>query len=88
VKGIVLTASGYTWICPECGRENYTGAAPGLVSCLGCKAEWPVIRLAHRKADAEHGQTSLFSPPPAESANRLFDAEWPIRDGGDDHDEG
>jgi hypothetical protein len=50
---VVLRASGYTWKCPECGRENYTGAAPAEVACKGCHAEFQVKELHHRRMEPE-----------------------------------
>lgn len=57
---VKLRASGYTWSCPECSRENYTGAAPTRVACAGCHAEFPVHELTHRLAADRPQQTTLF----------------------------
>jgi hypothetical protein len=50
---VVLRASGYTWKCPECGRENYTGPAPEAVHCHGCNGEFEVKELHHRRVEVE-----------------------------------
>ena len=50
---VVLRASGYTWKCPECGRENYTGPAPMSVRCRACHGEFEVKDLHHRRAGME-----------------------------------
>lgn len=50
---VVLRASGYTWKCPECNRENYTGPAPDMVQCEGCKGEFDVKDLHHRRSKSE-----------------------------------
>jgi DNA-directed RNA polymerase subunit RPC12/RpoP len=70
---VVLRASGYTWKCPECGRENYTGPAPGSVRCGQCNGEFQVKGLHHRRRTAESNgrkevsqslQPGLLSPLP------------------------
>lgn len=49
MTAVVLRASGYTWKCPECGRENYTGPAPESVGCKRCHGEFQVKELHHRR---------------------------------------
>lgn len=44
-----LKASGYTWRCPECKQNNYTGAAPSSVSCSKCNGLFNVKSLMHRR---------------------------------------
>ncbi len=51
MTSIALRASGYTWTCPECGRENYTGAAPATVRCTGCNGQFDVKELQHRRVE-------------------------------------
>lgn len=87
MNGIVLTASGYAWTCPECGRQNYTGAAPGSVTCLGCRAEWTVVRLAHRKAETSHRQASLLDLAEADAQTELFAHGRPTGDGSEADEE-
>lgn len=53
MTAVGLRASGYTWRCPECGRENYTGPAPTEVQCRGCNGEFGVKDLHHRRAGNE-----------------------------------
>ena len=62
MKTIRLRASGYTWDCPECGCENYAGAAPEEVACEGCHARFAVSALVHRRAVRSEEQMSLFDP--------------------------
>jgi hypothetical protein len=50
---VVLRASGYTWKCPECRRDNYTGPAPVSVKCKACHGEFEVKDLHHRRAGME-----------------------------------
>jgi DNA-directed RNA polymerase subunit RPC12/RpoP len=50
MTGVILRASGYTWKCAECGRENYTGPAPAIVRCRQCNGEFEVKSLQHRRA--------------------------------------
>ena len=50
MTAVTLRASGYTWKCAECGRENYTGAGPASVRCTQCHAEFEVKALQHRRA--------------------------------------
>ena len=52
MTSVTLRASGYTWKCAECGRENYTGPAPGSVRCGQCHAEFEVKALQHRRAES------------------------------------
>jgi hypothetical protein len=48
MTSVNLKASGYTWRCPECQCENYTGAAPSSVCCSKCDGTFDVMSLAHR----------------------------------------
>jgi DNA-directed RNA polymerase subunit RPC12/RpoP len=63
MSGVVLRASGYTWKCPECGRENYTGPAPELVRCKRCNGEFQVRELHHRRdPDASSRRKKVRKP--------------------------
>ena len=69
MTNVVLRASGYTWKCSECNRENYTGPAPDRVRCEGCKGDFEVKELHHRRSKSECGsgeagktQQNLFLP--------------------------
>jgi hypothetical protein len=53
MTSVTLHASGYTWNCPECGRENYTGAAPASVHCAKCNGDFQVQSLHHRHSDPQ-----------------------------------
>jgi len=53
MSAVVLRASGYTWRCPECGRDNYTGAAPTAVRSKGCNGEFEVKELHHRRVGTD-----------------------------------
>lgn len=57
MTGVVLRASGYTWKCPECGRENYTGPAPEAVRCKRCHGEFQVREFHHRRDAAIAART-------------------------------
>ena len=60
MRVVSLAASGYTWTCPECGFDNYTGAAPRQVVCARCQAQFEVARMRHRMAASQDGQLGLF----------------------------
>jgi hypothetical protein len=49
MTSVNLKASGYTWRCPECKQDNYTGAAPSSVSCSKCNGLFSVKSLVHRR---------------------------------------
>ena len=49
MTSVNLKASGYTWRCPECHGENYTGAAPSVVICSKCNGTFDVKTLVHRR---------------------------------------
>jgi len=49
MTNVNLKASGYTWRCPECRGENYTGAAPSSVCCSTCNGTFDVKSLVHRR---------------------------------------
>lgn len=49
MTSVNLKASGYTWRCPECRAENYTGAAPSAVCCSKCNGTFDVRSLVHRR---------------------------------------
>jgi len=78
MTSVVLRSSGYTWKCPECHRENYTGPAPAAVRCEGCHGEFEVKELHHRRSnsesmkevakDQEYVMMPLFEPPAWKSA--------------------
>jgi phage FluMu protein Com len=84
MTGVILRASGYTWKCPECGRENYTGPAPATVRCRQCNGEFEVKSLHHRgRADGSNDakevnqakQTELLplfaASPPASAEDEI-----------------
>ena len=52
MTSVILRSSGYTWKCPECARENYTGPAPESVRCGQCNGEFQVKELHHRRCAA------------------------------------
>jgi len=60
MRTVKLVASGYTWICPECSGENYTGAATTHVMCEHCQAQFAVAGFTHRMADLQKQQMCLF----------------------------
>ncbi len=53
MTSVNLRASGYTWHCPECESENYTGAAPSAVCCSKCNGTFDVKSLVHRRKKAK-----------------------------------
>jgi len=75
---VVLRASGYTWKCPECDRDNYTGPAPAMVQCEKCNGEFEVKELNHRRSksgsdsgkEAGKTQQNLLMP--------LFESSSPV----------
>jgi len=71
MTSVNLKASGYTWRCPECRFENYTGAAPSAVCCSKCNGAFDVRYLVHRR-QKEKG-------PSSEGVLRMVISE---RDGG------
>ena len=71
MTSVNLKASGYTWRCPECKAENYTGAAPSTVGCSKCHGTFDVKSLVHRRqkenvlspqggGNSRGGQQTLF----------------------------
>ena len=54
MTSVNLKASGYTWCCPECQAENYTGAAPRDVCCSKCNGTFDVRSLLHRRKKEKH----------------------------------
>ena len=57
---VILRASGYTWKCPECDRENYTGPAPDMVQCEQCNGEFEVKELhQYQLTPALHSSDNL-----------------------------
>ncbi len=71
MTSVNLKASGYTWRCPECRGENYTGAAPLEVCCSKCNGTFDVKALVHRRkrekvpssqggGNSRDGQQTLF----------------------------
>jgi hypothetical protein len=63
MSAVVLRASGYTWKCPECGRENYTGPAPEVVCCEQCHGEFQVRELHHRRDGAATARRKEVDQP-------------------------
>ena len=86
MTNVVLRASGYTWKCPECDRENYTGPAPEMVRCEGCKGEFEVKELHHRRSKSERDlrkeagktQQNLFLPLFGSSSPVSAEDEIPV----------
>ena len=60
MRKISITASGYTWTCPECTSENYTGAAPQQVVCDRCQAQFEVADWLHRMVEPQDEQIGMF----------------------------
>ena len=60
MRNVSITASGYTWACPECTSENYTGAAPQQVVCDRCQAQFEVADRLHRIAEPQEEQIGMF----------------------------
>lgn len=60
MRVVSIIASGYTWSCPECGNENYLGAAPSQVVCSHCRAAFDVSDRQHRMVEIEAKQRTLF----------------------------
>ena len=58
---VTLKASGYTWKCPECNRENYTGPAPAEVRCKSCNGSFRVGDLSHRKIGMSKAKAAIFN---------------------------
>lgn len=84
MTAVNLKASGYTWRCPECRAENYTGAAPSSVCCSKCNGLFDVGSLVHRRqqkrsdgqqdrSESEGGQQSLFEALQAQEAHSSSD---------------
>lgn len=80
MTAVNLKASGYTWRCPECRAENYTGAAPSGVCCSKCNGLFDVGSLVHRRqqtnspaqqdlGDSDGRQQSLFDALQAREAH-------------------
>jgi len=78
MTAVVLRASGYTWKCPECGRENYTGPAPAAVHCKGCNGEFEVKEVHHRRAENEPGNRKEARKPQRTQILPLFAAAPPV----------
>ena len=80
---VKLRASGYTWLCPECKTENYTGPAPEEVRCEGCKGIFFVSDLSHRRkrksvgkmAYSDNGRGGSKESVQSEFQGRLFPSE-------------
>jgi hypothetical protein len=88
MKGVRLQASGYTWSCPECEKENYTGSAPPSVICALCKAEYPVAELLHNSDRAEASQPSFFGPDGAGSEEPWLAGRGVLRETEHDQEDG
>jgi len=80
---VKLKASGYTWQCPECERDNYTGPAPAEVRCESCNGVFCVSDLSHRRirkseatvAISDNGRSSSKGKGQSEFQARLFPPE-------------
>jgi hypothetical protein len=75
---VQLKASGYSWRCPECDENNYTGEAPQQVVCRNCKAEFLVAGLAHRLAKIGDQQLCMFDAELKDSLSLDPDGEIPF----------
>lgn len=73
MTAVKLKASGYTWRCPECQVENYTGAAPATVRCSKCHGAFGVGSLVHRRGKARDHATPMGANSGGEQRS-LFDA--------------
>jgi len=60
MRNVSIMASGYTWTCPECGSENYIGAAPQQVACDRCQAQFEVADQLHRMVEPQKKQIRMF----------------------------
>ena len=60
MRNVSITASGYTWTCPECGSQNYTGAAPQQVVCDRCQAQFEVADRLHRMDEPQEEPIRMF----------------------------
>jgi DNA-directed RNA polymerase subunit RPC12/RpoP len=45
---VTIKASGYDWVCVECGKEHYQTTISRFLQCDGCGKEIEVERLAHK----------------------------------------
>ena len=75
---LVLRASGYTWKCSECNRENYTGPAPDIVRCEGCKGEFEVKELHHRRSKSEPNSGKEVGKTQQNLIMPLFESSSPV----------
>jgi uncharacterized Zn ribbon protein len=48
MEPVILTATGYDWTCPGCGKNNYEGKNKFEVNCPKCKKEWTVVEVKHK----------------------------------------
>ena len=88
INKVKLKASGYTWQCPECKRQNYTGPAPEEVHCEGCKGVFYVSDLSHRwerksvetAAHSDNGRRRSEESSQPELQARLFPSESDLYD--------
>jgi len=60
MRKVSIIASGYTWTCPECGSDNYIGAAPQQVVCDRCHAQFEVADRVHRMVGPQEEQIRMF----------------------------
>ena len=75
---VVLRASGYTWKCLECGRENYTGPAPVMVQCEQCNGEFEVKELHHRRSKSEPDSGKEVGKTQQNLLMPLFESSSPV----------
>ena len=75
---VVLRASGYTWKCPECTRENYTGSAPAMVQCEQCNGEFEVKDLHHRRSKPESDSEKEVGRTQQNLLMPLFESSSPV----------
>lgn len=75
---VQLKASGYSWRCPECDENNYTGEAPQQVVCRSCQAEFLVAGLAHHLVETVDQQLPMFNVELEDSLSLDPDGEIPF----------
>jgi len=75
---VILRASGYTWKCTECGRQNYTGPAPDMVQCEQCKGEFELIELHHRRTKSEPDSGKEVGKTQQNLLMPLFESSSPV----------
>jgi hypothetical protein len=48
MENVTLTATGYDWTCPGCGKNNYEGKKKFEVVCARCKKGSSVTEVKHK----------------------------------------